>query len=379
MFTNPPRKAESMIVRPRNDPGRGVATAHDVARAAGVSQSAVSRAFTPGASIAAATRAKILAVAESLGYQPNLIARSLISGRSNIVGVGVGNLRNPFFAESLELFSTALEKAGLRLLLFPVDEVATLQAEIHEVLHYRLDALILLSTTLSSTLAAQCRRARVPVILFNRIAADPDISSVIGNNEVGARTIAAFLHAGGHRRYAMITGMADSSTGQEREDGFFGFFADAGLPPPLREAGEFQYDVAMAAMRRLLARPDRPDAVFCANDHMALAALNVARFEFGLEPGRDISIVGFDDVPQAAWPAFALTTFGQSAEAMVGETVEIIQQLRHDPQAVIHRVVDGGMVIRSSARLPRIASPGGVADNAAGTDHRATPASPYSR
>ncbi|MEH3106459.1 MAG: LacI family DNA-binding transcriptional regulator [Sphingomonas fennica] len=344
-----------MSARSRIEDNRMIATANDVAREAGVSQSAVSRAFTPGASIAANTRVKILAAAERLGYQPNLIARSLISGRSNLIGVGVGNLANPFFAEALERFSFAFEDAGLRLLLFPIDGSVTLGTEIHEVLHYRLDALILLSVTLTSTLATQCQRAKVPVILFNRQGSDPSISSVIGANELGARTIAAFLHAGGHRRPAIIAGLPDSSTSQQREQGFHGWFAERGLPAPISERGDFQHDQAAAAMRRLMLRPDRPDAVFCANDHMAIAALNVARFEFGLEPGRDVSIVGFDDVPQAAWPAYSLTTFAQPLVPMVERTIETIRRLRDDPGATVHSVIDGNLIVRSSARAPRVA------------------------
>lgn len=341
-----------MANRTRQDSNRVLLTAHDVARAAGVSQSAVSRAFTPGASIAPGTRRKILAAAKKLGYQPNLIARSLISGRSNLVGLGVGNLRNPFSAEALERFSIALEKVGLRLLLFPTVGTPTLGTEMHEVLHYRLDALILLSATLTSTLAAQCRQAQVPVVQFNRMASDPDVSSVTGNNEIGARTIAAFLHAGGHRHPAIITGIK-SPTSEQRERGFRSYLAERGLPPPLSECGYFQHDGAMAAMRLLLSRPDRPDAVFCANDCMAIAALNVARFEFGLEPGRDISIVGYDDAPQAAWPAFSLTTFAQPLDKMVTRTIEIIEQLRQNPQETTQAVVDGQLVVRSSARLPK--------------------------
>ena len=269
------------------------------------------------------------------------------------MGLGVGNLRNPFSAEALERFSIALEKVGLRLLLFPTVGTPTLGTEMHEVLHYRLDALILLSATLTSTLAAQCRQAQVPVVQFNRMASDPDVSSVTGNNEIGARTIAAFLHAGGHRHPAIITGIK-SPTSEQRERGFRSYLAERGLPPPLSECGYFQHDGAMAAMRLLLSRPDRPDAVFCANDCMAIAALNVARFEFGLEPGRDISIVGYDDAPQAAWPAFSLTTFAQPLDKMVTRTIEIIEQLRQNPQETTQAVVDGQLVVRSSARLPKV-------------------------
>lgn len=331
---------------------RTVVTSHDVARAARVSQAAVSRAFTSGASIAPATRKKILAAAETLGYRPNLIARSLTSGRSNIVGIGVGHLRNPFFAESLEMLSTALQTAGYRSLLLPNKDRAVVETDIGEVLHYRLDALILISTTLTTKLAVQCRNAQVPVILYNRISTDRSISSVTINNRVGAATIAAFLHAGGHERPAIISGLVESSTSQDREQGFMKFFADAGLAAPRIERGNFEYTEAMAAARRLMARPDRPDAIFCANDWMAMAAINVARFEFGLLPGRDISIVGFDDAPPSAWPAFSLTTFAQPIKKMVDSVIETIEQLRKDPRSSYHLVLEGQLTIRASARIP---------------------------
>ena len=337
-----------MPPRIRHVDSRTIVTAHDVAREAGVSQSAVSRAFTPGASIAEGTRVKVLRAAELLGYQPNLLARSLISGRSNIVGVGVSSLRNPFFTEALDLLSISLEAAGLRLLLFPIGEATVAEADVQEVLHYRLDALILLSTTMTSDLASQCRRAQVPVVLFNRVSQDSDVSSVTGNNEEGARVIAAYLHAGGHKKPAMIAGLAGSSTSDQRERGFLSYFAEAGLPEPPVERGDFQHERAAAAARRLLSPKWVPDAIFCANDATAFAAIDVARFEFGLKPGRDISIIGFDNVRQAAWPAFSLTTFAQPLVQMVERTVEIIQSLRLNPLAITHAVLNGELVIRSS-------------------------------
>lgn len=333
---------------PMND--RIFVTAHDVARAAGVSQSAVSRAFTPGASISPDTRARILTAADQLGYRPNLLARSLINGRSNIVGVGVGNLANPFFVETMQLLSRALDDAGLRLLLFPADSGATAEPSIHEILHYRLDALVLLSVGLSSTLAEECRRAQVPVVLYNRTTLDDATSSVIGDNQIGARTIAAHLLAGRHQRIAYIAGTAGSSTNAQREAAFFAYLAQQGAPAPLREDGQYDIAAATAATRRLLTRPDRPDAIFCANDLMAIAAINVARHEYGLDVGREISIVGYDDVPMAAWPAFSLTSYSQPAEQMVAQTVRLIRILRDDPDAHQDIIVDGTLMLRGSSR-----------------------------
>ncbi|GHC89191.1 LacI family DNA-binding transcriptional regulator [Novosphingobium pokkalii] len=321
-------------------------TVHDVAREAGVSQSAVSRAFTPGSSLVADKRERILAAAAKLGYRPNPLARSLIRGRSGIVGVGVANLANPFFVATLQLLSDRLDQNGLRLMLFPAQGEPSIQ----DVLHYRIDALVLLSVSLSSLLAGECRRAGVPIILYNRTTDQDDASCVVGDNAHGARAVAAHLLGGGHRRLAFLSGSPDASTNIEREAGFTAYLAEQGLPPPLRECGHFAFDAAMAATRRLLLRPDRPDAIFCANDTMALAAITVARHEFGIDVGRDLSIVGYDDVPMAAWPSFALTTYSQPAAQMVDETVRLIHALRESPSNHEAVVCPGKLVVRGSSR-----------------------------
>lgn len=328
---------------------RTVATAHDVARLVGTSKSAVSRAFTPGASVSEALRRKIIAAAEQIGYQPNQIARSLTSGRSNIVGVGISNLNNPFFAYTLQNLSVKLTAAGLRLLLFTTDR----ETPIHEVLHYRLDALVLLSTSLTSKLAEQCQRANVPVVLYNRTIPNSDsVSSVTGNNNGGGMAIAAFLLAGGHQRLAFIAGAQESSTSRDREAGFCAYLANRGAAPAIRDCGHFTRQGAAAATRRLLSAKEPPDAIFCANDEMAIAAIEVARHEFGIVVGRELSIVGFDDIPMAAWPSFSLTTFAQPFDQMVDSTIEIIQGIREGQTEAAHYVIDGSLILRSSARRP---------------------------
>lgn len=338
-------------------PGRDGATSFDVAREAGVSQSAVSRAFTPGASIAEDKRDRIIAAADRLGYRPNPLARSLMRGRSNIIGVGVGDLANPFFARTLQLMTDAFDSADLRLMLFPAQNEARPEPSIHEILHYRVDALVLLSVSASSRLTEECRKAHVPVIHFNRTTTQHDASSVVGDNENGARAIAAHLLAGGSERLAYIAGTPESSTNAAREAGFTRYLAEQGMAEPLRECGHYKFEAAADAVRRLLVRRDRPDAIFCANDAMALGAITVARHEFGLDVGREISIAGYDDVPMAAWPAFALTSFSQPADHMVRETIRLIRSLRDAPEQHEHVVSQGHLVVRSSTRPVRLNLP----------------------
>jgi DNA-binding LacI/PurR family transcriptional regulator len=329
-------------------------TAHDVARAAGVSQSAVSRAFTPGASISADMRARVEAAARRLGYRPNAVARSLTTGRSRTIGVAMAYLDNQFYPQVLEALSEELQARGYHVLLFTAAKHRDADPVIEQVLGTRVDAMLLASATLSSALARECRRAGVPVVLFNRTTADAQVSSVTGDNRGGGEAIAAFLHAGGHRRPAYIAGVANSSTNRDRAAGFLGWHTARGLPLPPVEAGDYTWHGAARAARLLLRRRQRPDAIFAANDHMALSVMDVARHELGLRIPDDLSVVGFDDTPPAAWAAYSLTSFSQPVEPMVAAATDLLMQLIADPAASpVHLTVPGRLVVRESTRNPQ--------------------------
>lgn len=328
-------------------------SAHDVARLAGVSQAAVSRAFTPGASIAEVTREKVIRAAESLGYRPNLLARSLIKGQSGIVGVVIGNALNPFFTAALDALSARLSQVDKHILMFTARGSTHADEQVEDLLKYRVDALLLMAATLSPQLAERCHNEKIPVIFFNRRTARAGhFASVVGNSRDGVRQIAGHLLEQGYRRIAMIAGFRKSSTGRERETAFAAYLSERGLPPPETAVGQFQREGAMRAARLLLSRKDRPDAIFCANDYMAFAAIEVARYEFGLEIGRDIGIAGFDDVEQASWPSFDLTTYSLPVDAMIEQVVRI---LLCEPGAwqPTNTVVDGMLKCRGSTLRDR--------------------------
>lgn len=328
-------------------------TAHDVARRAGVSQSAVSRAFTPGASVAPDTRARIEAAARDLGYRPNAIARSLITRRSRVVAVVAAYLRNHFYPDVLESLSRQLQGLGYHVLLFTADIHQPADPVLDEIIQYRVDAVVLASTTLSSKLAGECRAAGIPVLLFNRTTRAAEVASVTGENIRGGHLIAEFLVACGHERIAFVAGIENSSTSLERERGFLGGLGVHGRRPHAREVGHYRFDGAADAARRLFALPSRPDAIFCGNDHMALAITEVARHEFGLNVPGDVALVGFDDVGPATWPSFSLTSFSQPVEPMVERMVEILMEMIETPDAPLRReTVAGELVVRGSTRVP---------------------------
>jgi DNA-binding LacI/PurR family transcriptional regulator len=313
----------------------------------------VSRAFTPGSSISDETRARIMRAAKKLGYQPNLIARSLSTRRSNIIGVVIGSLENPFYAEVVKGLSETLAATGRHILLFAPSSGRPDEAEIEAFLSYQVDALILTARSPSPNLVLDCRRQGVPIVVINREATHIGVSTVHGQNRRGAETIAEFLIAGGHRRYAFIGGNRSSSISESRQVPFCERIRRGTGDAVLVRYGDYTFAGGAAATRELLARPDRPDAIFCASDHMAFGALDVAEREYGLRRREDISIVGFDDVREARLPPYDLTTFSQPPEALAANAIQMVDaQLSRRGVPAERREVRGELIIRSSARLP---------------------------
>ena len=354
----PPRTAQTEMAD-SNDTSEALrvgklATAYDVARLAGVSQSAVSRTYTSGASVSAKTKAKVLEAAHTLRYRPSHTASSLTTRRSYIVGLAVTHLDNQFYPPLIEHLSEALRKAGYRVLLFVTHGDANFDPAVDELLRYRVDALILASTSLSSALAQECRDAGVPVVMLNNVDPDSSIPTVAGDNVRGGNAIAQFLHAGLHRRFGFISGVESSSTSREREAGFTAFFAHRGLPAPVRTVSDYRPTSGMLAARDILSLPEAPDALFCVNDQIAIAAMEVAKHEFGLQVGEDISIVGFDDIGISAMPSVALTTYSQPADLLAQTTIDLLlRALETGVTHPEHIVVPGQLIVRSSARLPK--------------------------
>lgn len=299
-------------------------TSIDVAREAGVSQSAVSRAFTPGASVAEQTRERVYEAAERLGYRPNAIARSLITNRSHMIGMAVSYMDNHFYPELVQGISDRCQMQGYHVLLFTAGEGDRADLELQRALDYQIDGLVLASVSLSSEIAERCHKAGIPVVMVNRVSSAPTASKVVGANHLGGRTIAHFLAAGGHRRIAYLAGIAETSTNRDRERGFLDGLTERGLLLHARAEGNYDAEQAARAAIALMRGESAPDAIFCANDHMAIAVMDALRFELGLDVPEDVSIVGFDDVGPAQWPTYAITSFSQSVDAMIEATSDTL-------------------------------------------------------
>jgi DNA-binding LacI/PurR family transcriptional regulator len=328
-------------------------TSGDVARRAGVSQSAVSRTFSPGASVSPEMRERVLKAADELGYRPNALARAMISGRSRLIAILLAYLDNQFYPVLLEQVARALQERGYQVLLFMTDP-GDQDGVVQKMLQFQVEGIIMASATLSSSLARECAETGTPVLLLNRYVPASPASSVTCDNIEGGRMLAHFLADGGHRRIAFIAGQEDSSTSRDREAGFCKGLAERGLPLFARAVGGYTFEGAAEATRRLMAARERPDALFVGNDHMAFAAMDVLRGEMRLSVPGDISVVGYDDVPEAGWGGYGLTTISQSSAAMA-ETAVAIMMEQIEKQEVNRKaaILPARLVIRSSARLAK--------------------------
>lgn len=333
------------------------ATAADVARVAGVNQSTVSRALKGDGKISPETRARVLAAAEKLSYTPNAIARGLTLRRTGMVGLVIAGITSPFQPYVLEMFIRELEAIGRSALVFSPAPSQDVDDLVPTILEYQVDGLIVTSATLSSRRLTEVARRGTPVILFNRTGLGDVASAICCDNVAGGREVADYLLDTGHRRLAYIAGNPDSSTNRDREQGFIHRVWERGAPKPQREQAAYTYESGYDAARRVLARDEPPDAIFCASDITALGAIDGARM-LGVGVPRDISIVGFDDIPMARWPSYALTTVRQPLEPMIRATLEMLQHLltsaEADPEI---RLFPGSLIERSSTRRRDGAAP----------------------
>jgi DNA-binding LacI/PurR family transcriptional regulator len=345
------------------DRGKKYASSTDVARLAGVSQSAVSRSYQAGGRVSAATRQKVLTAAAELDYRPSLIPRIMKTHRSNLVAVVIGGMYNPFYSQVLEQFTVRLQQTGHHVLLVHVDSGHTLDAIVPRLASYRVDAIVSALAILSDAAAAELARLRIPVVSFNTPIRNEFVSSVCSDNaEAGAAAAELFVSRGA-AAFGFIAGPAGSPASEERLAGFRAGLRRHGIRRIAIGHGAFRYEGGFAAAEAMFRRPDRPDALFCANDLSALGAIDAIRAANRLLVPRDVLVAGFDDIAEAAWHAYDLTTFVQDAPRMVDEALAILAAGMSGarPAGNICRVVPARLVERGSTAVGRVASIGGAA------------------
>ncbi|MGO7133589.1 substrate-binding domain-containing protein [Rhizobium leguminosarum] len=323
-------------------------TAKHVAHAAGVSLAAVSRAFTPGAPIDEAKRKRILSAAEEIGYvSPARRTAEVIA--ANTVTLVAGDLLNPFYPLVLDTLAKQLQLSNRQLLVYALAANTDVDAAISQILAARPSAVIVTSAYLTSRMARACRQHQIKVVLLNRVQRDLSINSIACDNYRGGRDAGQLLIARGYDKIGFLGGISNTSTHAERLRGFRDVLGESGRSIHTQPPGEFNYRTAYSAVTALLSGPTPPDALFCCNDIMALAAIDAAR-ERGMTIPDDLAVVGFDDIPMASWTSYRLTTVRQPIERMVQAALSIIEDPSVRPSDDgSTRMFPGKLIIRASA------------------------------
>ena len=305
-------------------------TAADVAMRVGVSRSTVSRAFTPGRSVGADARTRILAAARDLGYEPDGLAKALISGRSGIVGILMGELENPIHAVLHQAIGLRLQQHGL----IPISAQVRPGIGTEEIVaifrRYRAEAVILTSMHVSPELVGACRDAGLRVLLLNRIDEVGQASSVCADIRQGGRLAAEHLLSTGRRRIAIAKGVAGSWTAETRLAGHFAGLEARGVGVRVVLDGGYGYDDGAGAAEAVAA--SGCDGMLCPNDLFGIGLMDALRGRFGCRIPDDIAVVGFDDIPMAAWQSYALTTVRLPIEEMADRGLQaIVERAINEP------------------------------------------------
>jgi DNA-binding LacI/PurR family transcriptional regulator len=304
--------------------GKKYASSVDVARVAGVSQSQVSRTFSGSSKVSETTRKKVLEAAERLDYRPSLIPRIMLTHKSNLVAIVVGGLYNPFYSAVLEEFSTRFQAAGHQVLLVHVPNDHALDEVIPKLASYRVDAIVSALAILSPAGAATLAKLKIPVIAFNTAVNNEWVTTVSSENFEAGRTIADLFIARGARSFGFISGPSTSPASARRREGYEGRLREIDAGPLTIVRGDYRYEGGFAAALSMFGDTGRPDALFCANDLLAIGAIDALRERLGLRVPDDVLVAGFDDIPAASWASINLTTFTHDAAAMVSETLSIV-------------------------------------------------------
>jgi len=274
-------------------------TIRDVARAAGVSPATAARALGGYGHASTAARRKVAESARSLGYRPNAVARALVSRATTTVGLVVGDIENPFFAAAARGLADVLDAHGYTVLLANADEDAERERRAVDALRARqVDGMVVVPAPGTAPAhLAEVVAAGVPLVLLDRAVPGVQADSVLVRNAAGAEAAVAHLIGLGHRTIGVVSDLPQITSSAERIAGYRRALRDAGLPAPgglVSIGGPTQAD-GEAAARRLLDRPDRPTAVFTANNFMTVGTLRAAR-SLGLRVPADVALVGFDDL-----------------------------------------------------------------------------------
>lgn len=315
-------------------------TAQDVADRAGVSRSAVSRAFTPGASVSARMRKRVEDAAKALGYRPNVLASSLTTRRTKLIGLVSDNFQNPLFLDVFDLFSRGLQAREFRPLLLNLTGEFDPANAINLLRQYSVDGVIVASSTLPPGFARAFAEEGIPIVhSFGRNLVPSAVTTVgIDNMECG-RMAARTLISRGYQSVGFLGGPELASSTQDR---LTGFREELAKYPSLKVthsyAQAYSFHAGRNEMQRLMGDDALQEAYFCGDDALCVGAMSALQ-DAGLRVPNDIGLMGLNDMEMAGWQNINLTTIKQPIVDIINSSLELMFKMLedpdHEPQALV--------------------------------------------
>ena len=330
-------------------------TIYEVAREAGVSTATVSRVINDRRHVREATRQRVEEAMARLGYVANRQARGLAGGRSKVIGLLVYELGSSYFNQVIRGIDAATAEIGYDLMLYTTHARSESEAQhAAELASGNVDGLIFVLAVEIENYVDRLRRQGVPFVLLDHDRDVPGSTFVTAANRRGARDAIDYLIGLGHRRIGFVTGTPGTSPARERMAGYRDALREAEIPfdPALVVKGDFLEQRGTEATQELLALDPRPTAIFTSADTAAFGAIKAARAA-GLKVPRDVSIVGFDDIPESSLVMPQLTTVRQPLQEMGATAVRLLRRLMDEPDTTPRRTeLLTELVIRDSAGPP---------------------------
>lgn len=326
---------------PREQPPqrKHAATSFDVARRAGVSRAVVSRAFTSGSSISPESREKVLQAASELDYRVNQVARALNRKRSDLVGLVVSDMANPYRAAQIDALAKRIVADGYRPVLFCVDGNAETEQSISLLLNYSVSGVVVTSGLPPEAICYKCAERNVPLVIIDRGHHYPHVDQVTSDNAGGGREAAAKFMRQGNRHLVAVEPDLVVFSVSARVEGFKRAAKSNGCELTVIRVSDPSYASGQKAADSFASKSMRNAGVFCPTDLCALGFLDAMRTKHGADIPQELSVIGYDDIPQSSWEFANLTTFRQPVDEVAATTLELLESRFADPEMEERQVV----------------------------------------
>ena len=311
---------------------RTVVTSSDVAMHAKVSQATVSRVFSNSEKVRPEMAEHVLKVARELGYRPNAIARSLTSRQTDMIAVVSVDFHNPFYQTLLMKMYNMISGMGKKMMLIQSPFEQALDSVLNQVMEYQVDGIVVFSAALSANWVNDITNTQTPLVIFNKYFDSRNYFSVCSDNVDAGRLVADYLVEKKFDSFGFISSERLSQTNDYRHKGFVGRLKELGYDRCVIGSGDYSYQSGYEALLSMKDSGPLPKAIFCVNDLMALGAMDAARGKLGLRIPEDIAFVGFDNLEQADWDAYGLTSVQQPVDEMVSYTENYLQNKFSTPE-----------------------------------------------